>query len=215
MSKSTLTQSDSLELTTQDLANAEDYLQSLEKPSELESLIIGMDPYPTDANGVAFSKNRTLGKGSSGYKLLCWMIDPNFSGLADLAKMKELRDDKKIGFVNLSQWELIKNAGRKKKEILERDALTNCRLAMNATHVIFVGRTIFGRKYLTQAYSDAIGRGHCFWVPHPAGRHNQWAEFSKEYENYSKFLLAAKIARAEFKYLISPTAKTDLSAMEL
>ena len=116
------------------------------------------------------------------------MIGSDFVGTADPPAMEEFRDKDAFGFVNLSRWELIKGAGGRKREILVSDASENCKLAMNAKTVIFVGRTIFKPKYLTEAYSSFIKLGNCFWIPHPAGRYDQWGTFTDAYSDYSKFV---------------------------
>ncbi len=156
-------------------ACAEAYLKALAK-SPLKALIIGMDPYPRAANGIAFSKDELLSETSSGYKLFKW-LDPGCKAAdASIEAMGEFHKQG-FGFVNLSRAELINKLGRRKKRSLEADAEQNCRLANNAEVVIFVGRTICNTRYLRVAYESVILKGNCYSIPHPAARRGEWNKF--------------------------------------
>ena len=162
--------------TSKQQAAAVAYLESLAK-EPLTALIIGIDPYPTKANGIAFSKDEPLSEASSGYKLFKWLArdcDPSDAGTT---AMYTLLDVFKFGFVNLSRSGLIKELGSQKKAMLARDAKKNCALAKKAGAVIFIGRTICNARYLREQYASAIQNGNCYSIPHPAARRGEWNKF--------------------------------------
>src|ERR1035437_2422934 len=117
------------------------YWTELCRCKRLKALIVGIDPYPRDSNGIAFSKKNPLNRTEAGWKLLR-ALGQVPSGDAKPKTFFKILKNQKIGFINLSNVAVLntlESAKCRRKELIDH-ASKNILLAMKTkVRMFFVG----------------------------------------------------------------------------